>query len=502
MGFLEKMRRPAGDTMLSRAVAAHPEIMTACALAFAFAASAACMCYWDNDIHYIISLGRSILSDGIPRTDPLTCNEGLSCVAQQWLFCAGAAALYDSFGKNGVCIAVGSLWSIAALAVLACAKAFSKESSRRASAAVAACLLCIFPFIKTNPRALDVICLAACMLAVERFLAGARPRLLAAPIAASAAMANLHCSMWVLAAAPVFCALVDERAGGRRREIACALALTCAASAASPYGLDGTLFIFRSLAAPGLHEFHVAELQAMTFTLKTAFFSLPLAAAIAAYIASVARAGRSFEVRAIDVMFAGFALLALSQIRNCLLFAPVAAWALLYRMPARAKRKKEKTAGARLAQTAVCMVLAICLPVLAAARAGSDEESASFAEEAQKAGVVAALLDAGIEPGDAVGNVFGTGGWLEEAGFRPLVDERAELLCPEVNGGSDLIGQQTEIADKKPSAIEGMLLDGRWRAVVVPAELAEAFKRIGDETGYSEAFGCELYTVLVRQSES
>lgn len=505
MGFVERMRRPADETAVSRALDAHPGIVTALALAFAVCTSAACGSFWDNDINYIVALGRSIMQSGIPTTDPLTCNEGLECIAQQWAFCVGAAWLYDAFGKAGVCVAVGVCWALAAWAVLAAAKAFAGGDSRRAATATALALLCAFPFMKTNPRALDVACLAVCALAMEKFLAGGARRLLIVPVAASAAMANLHCSMWVLAAAPVACSLIDGRARGRRGAVLATLALTCAASAASPYGVGSSLFIFKSLAAPGLSSFAINELQPLTFNAADAFFAVPFAAAAITYIALAARgAGRAdgakFRPRLADLLFTAFALLALSQVRNCLLFAPAAVWGLLSQMPARQERR-QTCVGSQLSRTGICLMALLCLPVLVWAATASEVPSASEQRQAQQDEVVATLEENGIAPGEAVGNMFNSGGFLELAGYAPLVDERAEMLCPEVNGGADLIGQQELLGDGLPSAVADFVADERWRALVVESTHKEHFDATARENGYELALDSELYAVFVKHGE-
>ena len=57
--------------------------------------------------------------------------------------------------------------------------------------------------------------------------------------------------------------------------------------------------------------------------------------------------------------------------------------------------------------------------------------------EASAARAMAALESSGAEPGDAVICDIDVGSELELAGYRPLLDTRAELFCPELNGGAD-----------------------------------------------------------------
>lgn len=61
--------------------------------------------------------------------------------------------------------------------------------------------------------------------------------------------------------------------------------------------------------------------------------------------------------------------------------------------------------------------------------------------EASAARAMAALESSGAEQGDAVICDIDVGSELELAGYRPLLDTRAELYCPELNGGTDAWGQ-------------------------------------------------------------
>ena len=99
------------------------------ALALAFSAAWPVGAWWDNDINYIIALGRSILTGGFPWTDTLTCNDGLDCIAQQWLFCVVCALLYDSGGKAAVSALVLATWAAAAWAVYGACRAAGASRS-------------------------------------------------------------------------------------------------------------------------------------------------------------------------------------------------------------------------------------------------------------------------------------------------------------------------------------------------------------------------------------
>ena len=75
--------------------------------------------------------------------------------------------------------------------------------------------------------------------------------------------------------------------------------------------------------------------------------------------------------------------------------------------------------------------------------------------EASAARAMAALESSGAEPGDAVICDIDVGSELELAGYRPLLDTRAELFCPELNGGADAWGTARHGLAGDEDAIEG-----------------------------------------------
>ncbi len=466
-------------------------------LAAAFAGAAYLGTFLDGDIYYIIALGRSIIESGIPTTDPLTCNEGLDCVAQQWLFCLGAAMVDSSLGLRGVAAACALSWVFAALAMFACARTFEPARPRAAAVCTGAALFIMSMFVKTNPRAIDVICLCVCAIAAERALQGGRRRWLAVPACCSAAMANLHCSMWVLAAIPLACALADGRARGLRAQICAAGLSACLASLLSPYGPAGTLFIFRSLAG-GLETLGIQELQPTIPSLASCGILALTPAALAAYALLRGRALKGLsDVRLADALVAVLGVLALLQMRNVLLLLAVAPAAapLACREPLAGR----EGAARRLATLFVAAAAVVMLALSATCR---DTLSESIA--ASRCAAAAALEDAGVGAGASIGNDFNSGSFLEYCGFKPAFDGRAELILPQVNGKEDL----TAAYEALKSGTDGYALewvergefDALWLAIGSDyAYQNERLRMAAAEAGYELVYADEYTEAYARK---
>ena len=121
-------------------------------------------------------------------------------------------------------------------------------------------------------------------------------------------------------------------------------------------------------------------------------------------------------------------MLALANVRNELFLMTSMALAL--------SDIQGEVAGPRvrspIAPAACCTVaLLASLGLLAATVPGQTPIEASAAR------AMAALESSGAEPGDAVICDIDVGSELELAGYRPLLDTRAEIFCPELNGGTD-----------------------------------------------------------------
>ena len=56
----------------------------------------------DNDIWFLLTLGRYATNYGIPVVDPFTIHEGLSYIMQQWLSASIFWVVFDYFGKYGL----------------------------------------------------------------------------------------------------------------------------------------------------------------------------------------------------------------------------------------------------------------------------------------------------------------------------------------------------------------------------------------------------------------
>jgi len=121
---------------------------------------------------------------------------------------------------------------------------------------------------------------------------------------------------------------------------------------------------------------------------------------------------------------------------------------------------------------------------------------AKTALEQSAEAAIAALEDAVADGGEAVICDIDVGSELELAGYRPLLDTRAELYCPELNGGTDAWGAARAMLAGATRAIEGTAAD----FAVVPSGAYPALEDGLAELGFSQVHDDGTFEVYARKA--
>lgn len=462
--------------------------LAACAAALA-AVSLTGWSLFQPDTRYMAAIGRWIIENGeLPTTDPLTLNEGLAYTCQQWPLCIAAAAIFDTFGEAGIKCAAAALDMAAAATAWACTLDRGRTGAVHAAAS-AALAAAIAVLCNSTPRGIDVMALCICYAAGRKWARGGRDSLLAAFPAAGFAMAQLHGALWTVALMVPCCLILDGRLDryGRLKALTAAMS-TVAACLLNPYGARLLMLPFLTMGAESLKSVGIGELAPWTQAAPAqAACACTLAAALVLFRCRVRRRGGGrVLLEAGDALVLGTLMLALANVRNELFLMTSMALAL--------SDVQGEVAGPRvrgpIAPAACCTaVLLASLGLLAATmpRQTPIEASASRA--------MAALESSGAEPGDALICDIDAGSELELAGYRPLLDTRAELYCPELNGGADAWEAARHVLAGDEGAIEGTGAD----FAAVPSRAYPALEDSLSGLGFSLVHDDGTFAVFARK---
>lgn len=480
----EDMRR--GRILLWASLAAT---LAACAAALA-AVSLTGWSLFQPDTRYMVAIGRWIIENGeLPTTDPLTLNEGLAYTCQQWPLCIAAAAIFDTFGEAGIKCAAATLDMAAAATAWACTLDRGRTGAVHATAS-AALAAAIAVLCNSTPRGIDVMALCICYAAGRKWARGGRDSLLAAFPAAGFAMAQLHGALWTVALMVPCCLILDGRLDryGRLKALTAAMS-TVAACMLNPYGARLLMLPFLTMGAESLKSVGIGELAPWTQAAPAqAACACTLAAALVLFRCRVRRRGGGrVLLEAGDALVLGTLMLALANVRNDLLLMASMALSLSDIQGEVAGPRARRPLALASCCTAALLVAVGCLAATVPAKTAL-EQSAEAA--------IAALEAAGAESGDAVICDIDVGSELELAGLRPLLDTRAELFCPELNGGTDAWGAARSVLSGDAEAIEGTGAD----FAVVPSGAYPALEKALTGLGFSRVHDDGTFEVYARKA--
>lgn len=450
--------------------------LAACAAALA-AVSLTGWSLFQPDTRYMVAIGRWIIENGeLPTTDPLTLNEGLAYTCQQWPLCIAAAAIFDTFGEAGIkCAAAATAWAC----TLDRGRTGAVHAAASAALAAAIAVLC-----NSTPRGIDVMALCICYAAGRKWARGGRDSLLAAFPAAGFAMAQLHGALWTVALMVPCCLILDGRLDryGRLKALTAAMS-TVAACMLNPYGARLLMLPFLTMGAESLKSVGIGELAP-----AQAACACALAAALVLFRCRVRRRGGGrVLLEAGDALVLGTLMLALANVRNdLLLFVSMALSLSDIQGEVAGPRARRPLALASCCTTALLVAVG-CLAATVPAKTAL-EQSAEAA--------IAALEDAVADGGEAVICDIDLGSELEFAGYRPLLDTRAELYCPELNGGTDAWGAARAMLAGDTRAIEGTAAD----FAVVPSGAYPALEDGLAELGFSRVHDDGTFEVYARKA--
>lgn len=463
--------------------------LAACAAALA-AVSLTGWSLFQPDTRYMVAIGRWIIENGeLPTTDPLTLNEGLAYTCQQWPLCIAATAIFDTFGEAGIKCAAAALDMAAAATVWACTLDRGRTGAVHAAAS-AALAATIAVLCNSTPRGIDVMALCICYAAGGKWARGGRDSLLATFPAAGFAMAQLHGALWTVAAMVPCCLMLDGRLDryGRLKALTAAVA-TVAACILNPYGARMLMLPFLTMGAESLKSVGVGELAPWTQAAPVqAACACILAAALILFRCRVRRRGGGrVLLEAGDALVLGTLALALANVRNELFLFASMALAL--------SDIQGEVAGPRARRP---LALAACCTAALVAAVGclAATVPAKTATEKSADGALAALEAAGADEGDAVVCDIDVGSELELAGYRPLLDTRAELYCPELNGGTDAWGAARSALAGDADAIEGIGAD----FALVPSGAYPALEDSLARLGFSRVHDDGTFAAFARKS--
>lgn len=225
------------------------------------------------DYYYMLEDGAYLLDHGIPRTNIFTYIPGQKLVLQQWAYCALASLLVQTFGGP-----LGAIFLTGLSTVLFVLGLIWFLTERKMPVVIALGLSVLLelldPYHGVRPELLTLGLLFFELGAIEHVLRTKRKAMLFVLPLVTVLEMNFHGSMWImhfLVLLPYLFPMKGRTIGAVRiRSLPWKAGLFAVGSMTisiflNPYGVDGILYLFRSMRFLKTYGFYIRELQPVHF---------------------------------------------------------------------------------------------------------------------------------------------------------------------------------------------------------------------------------------------
>ena len=394
---------------------------------------------FDTDMYFLIATGKEIVENGIPHTNVWTVNMSDGFVAQQWLYAVIVYAVnqFDYIGRF--------LFIVAELILLGLLfyHFFKLKGISKGLTTVSFVIMILFsqPYmLNIRPELITIILLLTECIALEHYMISNKAGwLILLPVSMLLEM-NLHASMWPIHYAILLAYFVPAFYIGRDnndkyklykkwRQVLPFILVMTGIMFVNPYGIDGVMYIIRSLKADPFSLMNVMEcVPAYIFSEVGACIILNIA------ILAVLIVKKLHSSTAVNITL-GFSFMMAYTIRH-IMFEPIVLTFILanlmdYVSTIKIDWKKDAVNGI------LPLLIAVDLYFLSAGVSSLFTLSDVQSGEDITSGLAAIVdyIDDSVEPSDHVFTGFNTGAYLEYRGIRNVyIDARPELYMTEFIG--------------------------------------------------------------------
>ena len=392
----------------------------------------------DSDFAFILYEGRRIARGGIQHMNGAASVSGLHIIVQQWLYALIFYKVYELAGWNGIYAMTIMEMALFTWIAFRLAEVHGCPGKKAACIAVLFGGLYVFFISPEKPEIITECLLMTEMALLEKHAQTGKKRFLAFAVLTVPAEANLHASMWgihVITAVPYMIPCKKLKAEFRERKnpysvipVLVAASFMCLLSMASPYGIDGALYLFNSVAS-GVTKMKIGEIGSPELKSGAAVVALVLAvfavkrrkhehaetlASFAIFFIMFILSYRNFQflfISAVPTVAEGLDAFPFSHFASGI-FSRRFVYSIL--------------AGAMSITVAGCYTAILTLKTGWLSSPAYPKNAIGFLKTYEKGSV-------------KVMTTFNTGAYMENAGYRIFVDARPEIWNRKINKKTDVM---------------------------------------------------------------
>ena len=416
----------------------------------------------DNDIWFLLAVGRGVFTHGFTTVDILTIHEGLECIIQQWGSAAIYWSIYNLFGKYGILCFV---FFVLLLLLIVFYNLCKSLNNNKILSVVFTTLVFMFvsPYIVSRPQIITYLLLLIEIFLLEKYTKYNNWKYLVGLLILSIILINTHAAMWMF----LFVFLLPYIVNGiyiknvtvDKYNLLPVLLIGFGmflVGVINPYGIDSMIYIFNSYNLSGISE-TIQEMQAINiyyFIFLISLFLIMLLILLQRYVKKF-----KLDIRHLCFIFGTYYLL-LSHAKCYPYFIFVYFVCMSYGMKNVRIPRINSLINSKIFIIfkaffrATCFMLAISFFVVSS----YIVKYFSFTPFIVFEGDVEIMANYIVENYDInkvrLYTSFNDGGYYEFRGIKVYIDPRAELFYKKVNKKEDIYIEDMQLTEEKENGFD------------------------------------------------
>mgnify|MGYP006918633247 FL=1 len=388
---------------------------------------------FNNDTWFLFSHGRYILENGFPTIEPFTMHENLSFVMQQWLSAVIFYLTYSFLGKIGLAALVAFIFFVSLCTIYKTCKLITEHNEYLSMIITIICAIILPVFFAGRPQIFSYLSFLLLFFFLENYIQKKDLRYLIPLPIISLLLINLHASMWGL----LFCFVLPYIIEGiyfwfkkqdayYLKPLIIVTIIMFLAGFINPYGIDAMTYVFKSYGVYGINNF-VFEMMVPNITKdygKVAYLTIFA-------VLLILSIKKKIKIRYFFLVL-GATYLALSAWRNYPLFLIICFIPLTYSLKEAFLNIKNISLSTK--QFALCVSVLILIGITFVI----TSPLISINKEIEVKSATNYLLKHALKNSSTIYSNQLDGGYLEYYGFKPYIDNRAEVFLKANNQEKDI----------------------------------------------------------------
>lgn len=395
-----------------------------------------CFCnaeVFNNDTWFLFNHGRYVLENGFPTIEPFTMHENLSFVMQQWLSAVIFYLTYSFLGKIGLAALVAVIFFVSLCIIYKTCKLITNKNEYLSILITILCAIILPVCFAGRPQIFSYLSFLLLFFFLENYIQKKDLRYLIPLPIISLLLINLHASMWGL----LFCFILPYIIEGiyfwfkkqdayYLKPLIIVTIIMLLAGFINPYGIDAMTYVLKSY---GVYEINNFVFEMMVPNITKDYGKVAYLTIFAVLL--ILSIKKKIKIRYFFLVL-GATYLALSAWRNYPLFLIICFIPLAYSL--KDSFSKIKNLSLSVKQFALC----IGVLVLIGTTFVIASPLISINKEVEVKGATNYLLKHALKNSSTIYSNQLDGGYLEYYGFKPYIDNRAEVFLKANNQEKDI----------------------------------------------------------------